>query len=94
VRDEIQTYKDNDIRPFGVNPASVTSHAAYAERLKLPFPLLSDPALSISRDYGTLKPDGSGISRSVCLIDRDGAVLYAQAGAPGAEIVLESLSGP
>jgi peroxiredoxin len=92
VRDEIQAYSDHDIRPFGVNPASVQSHAAYAERLKLPFPLLSDAGLSLSRGYGTLKPDGSGIARSVCLIDRDGTVLYAQAGAPGAQIVLESLS--
>jgi peroxiredoxin len=91
VRDEIKAYSDHDIRPFGVNPASIKSHAAYAARLKLPFPLLSDAGLSIGRAYGTLKPDGSGIARSVCLIDRDGSVLYAQAGAPGAEIVLESL---
>jgi peroxiredoxin len=92
VRDEIQAYTEHDIRPFGVNPASVKSHAAYAGRLELPFPLLSDPKLQISGAYGTLKPDGTGIARSVCLIDRDGRVLYAQAGAPGASIVLESLS--
>ena len=92
MRDEIQSYIDNDIRPFGVNPASVESHASYAAKLGLPFPLLSDRELAISRAYGTLKPDGSGIARSVCLIDRDGLVLYSQAGAPGAEIVLESLS--
>ena len=92
MRDEIQSYIDNDIRPFGVNPASVESHAAYAAKLGLPFPLLSDRGLEISRAYGTLKPDGSGIARSVCLIDRDGLVLYSQAGAPGAEIVLEGLS--
>jgi peroxiredoxin len=92
VRDEIQSYTDNDIRPFGVNPASAESHAAYAARLDLPFPLLSDRGLEISRAYGTLKPDGSGIARSVCLIDRNGLVLYSQAGAPGAEVVLESLS--
>jgi peroxiredoxin Q/BCP len=91
VRDEIQAYTDHDIRPFGVNPASVQSHATYAARLKLPFPLLSDAGLTISGAYGTLKPNGSGIARSVCLIDRDGTVLYTQAGAPGAEIVLESL---
>jgi peroxiredoxin Q/BCP len=91
VRDEIQAYTDHDIRPFGVNPASVQSHATYAARLKLPFPLLSDAGLAISGAYGTLKPNGSGIARSVCLIDRDGTVLYTQAGAPGAEIVLESL---
>ena len=92
MRDEIESYTKNDIRPFGVNPASVESHTAYAAKLGLPFPLLSDQGLEISRAYGTLKPDGKGIARSVCLIDRDGLVLYSQAGAPGASIVLESLS--
>jgi peroxiredoxin Q/BCP len=91
VRDEIQSYTRHDIRPFGVNPASVQSHTAYAAKLGLPFPLLSDPELEISRAYGSLKPDGKGIARSVCLIDRDGRVLYTQAGAPGSDIVLESL---
>jgi peroxiredoxin len=91
VRDEIETYAAHDIRPFGVNPASVKSHAAYAESLGLPFPLLSDPGLTISRAYRTLKPDGNGIARSVCLIERDGRILYCHAGAPGASIVLENL---
>ncbi len=79
------------MQPLGVNPASTQSHAEYAAHLRLPFALLSDPELAISRAYHTLKPDGKGISRSVCLIDRDGTILYSQAGAPGAEIILESL---
>ena len=91
MRDEIQSYTNHDIRPFGVNPASVERHTAYAEKLGLPFPLLSDPDRAISAAYGTLKPIVPGISRSVCLIDRDGTVLYTQAGAPGAAIILESL---
>lgn len=94
MRDEIQIYQEHDIRPFGVNPASVQSHASYAAKLKLPFPLLSDAGLAISRAYGTLKLIGGGISRSVCLIDRDGTVLYAQAGAPGAAVVVEGLTDP
>jgi peroxiredoxin len=91
VRDEIQLYLDNDIRPFGVNPASTERHASYAAKLGLPFPLLSDTDLAISRAYNSLKPLLPGVARSVCLIDRDGTVLYTQAGAPGAAIVLESL---
>ena len=94
MRDEIELYQERNVRPFGVNPASVESHAEYAAKLKLPFPLLSDHELEISRSYGSLKPGGSGIARSVCLIDRDGKVLYAQAGAPGASIVLERLNSP
>ena len=91
MRDEIEAYTEMNVRPFGVNPASVENHAAYAARLGLPFPLLSDPGLEISTAYGTLKPDGSGIARSVCLIDRDRRVLYTQSGAPGADIILEGL---
>lgn len=91
MRDEIQTYTDHNIRPFGVNPASAERHKAYAEKLGLPFPLLSDPDRVISAAYGSLKPIVPGITRSVCLIDRDGTVLYAQAGAPGATIILDSL---
>jgi thioredoxin-dependent peroxiredoxin len=91
VRDEIQSYREHEIRPFGVNQASVKSHAAYAAQLGLPFLLLSDPGLVISRAYGAVKPEGEGIARSVYLVDRNGTVQYSQAGAPGAEIVLESL---
>jgi thioredoxin-dependent peroxiredoxin len=94
VRDEIEAYTEQGIRPFGVNPASVESHAAYAERLGLPFPLLSDRGLKIAATYGTVKPNGNGIARSVCLIDRDGRVLYSQAGAPGADVILEGLRNP
>jgi peroxiredoxin Q/BCP len=92
VRDEIQIYTDHNVRPFGVNPASVDRHTAYAQKLGLPFPLLSDPERAIAAAYGSLKPIVPGIARSVCLIDRNGTVLYTQAGAPGAAIILESLA--
>ncbi len=91
MRDEIRQYETKGVRPFGVNPASVESHRGYANRLRLPFPLLSDTGLGISRAYGALRPGGDGIRRSVVLVDRDGSVAYSQAGAPGADIVLESL---
>lgn len=91
MRDEIDRYLDSEVRPFGVNPAPVASHAAYAAKLRLPFVLLSDPGLDVSRAYGALRPDGVSVARSVCLVDRDGLVRYSQAGAPGASIILESL---
>ena len=91
MRDEIEQFQAVGVRPFGVNPASVARHTDYAARLRLPFPLLSDPGLAVSRAYGALKPDGRGIARAVVLVDRDGMVRYSQSGAPGAEIVLESL---
>jgi peroxiredoxin Q/BCP len=91
VRDDLPLYARHRIRPFGVNPASADSHAGYADRLRLTFPLLSDPDLSMARAYGALRPDGLTIARSVVLIDEDGRVAYTQAGAPSAGIVLEAL---
>lgn len=92
MRDEIESYRRCDVRPFGVNPATAERHADYAARLKLPFPLLSDAGLRISRSYGAVRPAGLGISRSVVLVDRDGIVGYSQSGAPGADLSLEGLS--
>ena len=89
MRDDLPLYQRERIRPFGVNPASVESHAGYAARLGLDFPLLSDPGLTVARAYGAVRPDGSSIARSVVLIGQAGEILYSQAGAPGAEIVLE-----
>jgi thioredoxin-dependent peroxiredoxin len=91
VRDDLPLYVSHQIRPFGVNPASADSHAGYAARLHLPFPLLSDPGLVVARAYGALRPDDSTIARSVVLIERDGTVVYSQAGSPGAAIVLEAV---
>ena len=94
MRDEIADYEACGVRPFGVNPASAGDHAGYASRLGLPFPLLSDPGLAISRAYGAVRPDGESIARSVCLVDRDGTILYSQRGAPGANVILEGLRCP
>ena len=91
MRDDLPIYERERVRPFGVNPASAESHTGYAERLRLPFPLLSDPDLAVARAYGAVRPDGLTIARSVVLIEQDGTIIYSQAGAPGAEIVLEAL---
>ena len=70
-------YREQQVQPLGVNPASVTSHERYAAKFAFPFALLSDPDRTAARDYGALKPDGTGIQRSVVLITRDGTVAGA-----------------
>ena len=92
MRDEIECYRRCDVRPFGVNPATAERHAGYAARLALPFPLLSDTGLRISRSYGAVRPGGSAIARAVCLVDRDGIVLFSRSGAPGPDLSLEGLN--
>ena len=80
-----QLYQREHIRPFGVNPASAESHAGYAARLGLPFPLLSDPGPGDGARVRRGPARRLAIARSVVLIERDGDVLYSQAGAPGAD---------
>jgi peroxiredoxin len=91
VRDDLPLYQREHIQPFGINPASAESHAGYAGRLHLNFPLLSDPGMIVARAYGAVRPDGQSIARSVVVVGRDGRIRYSQAGAPGADVVLESL---
>lgn len=91
MRDEIAKYKKADVQPLGVNFASSESHSRYAQKLKLPFPLLSDPDRTAIAAYGALKEDGKKIQRTVVLVDRDGTVVYAARGMPGTDENLKVL---
>jgi peroxiredoxin Q/BCP len=93
LEEEWTDYRFRGVQPFGVNPASAAAHAAFAARLGINVPLLSDPSLEVSRAFGMLEPGGDVILRGVVLIDQVGIVLAAIPGAPGAAIVLEAL-GP
>jgi thioredoxin-dependent peroxiredoxin len=90
VRDEIERFRKAGIQPFGVNPAGVESHLKYVEKMKFNFPLLSDPDRAIARAYHALKDDDHGIQRSVYVVGKDGAIRYAQRGAPPPADVVES----
>jgi peroxiredoxin len=59
--------------------------------MRFNFPLLSDHARDVARAYGALKGDGKGILRSVVLVGSDGAVRFAERGAPPAERVLRGV---
>jgi peroxiredoxin Q/BCP len=82
VRDEIEAFRQSNVQPLGVNPAGVESHASYARKLGLPFPLLSDPDRLLASAYHALKPDGRGIQRTVYGIRADGTIAFAARGAP------------
>ena len=88
MRDEIELFRKAGAHVLGVNPASVESHAKYAAKLGLGFPLLSDPDRTVAGAYHALKDDGQGIQRTVYAIASDGTVAFAARGAPPpAEIV-------
>lgn len=92
MRDEQSRYVAQGVQTLGMNPASVASHEKYAEKLRFNFPLVSDPDREAAGAYHALKPDGKGIVRTVYLIGRDGKVLFAQRGAPGADVILPALA--
>jgi thioredoxin-dependent peroxiredoxin len=92
ARDEGADYDAAGVRRFGVNPGGVESHRKFADKYLLDFPLLVDQDAEIASAYGVLKENG-GVARATYLIDPDGTIVYAAAGAHGAAEVLEALRG-
>jgi peroxiredoxin Q/BCP len=93
VRDEIKDFDAVLVQPFGVNPASIPSHQRYAAKFRFPFPLLSDAERTVASAYGALKPDGSGVIRTVVLVGKDGTIRFAERGAPKTARILSGLTG-
>ncbi|HEX8393205.1 MAG TPA: peroxiredoxin [Longimicrobium sp.] len=92
ARDESAEYAAAGVARFGVNPGDQASHRGFVDKYTLDFPLLVDEGSAIAAAYGVLRDDGY-TGRATYLIDRDGTIVYAQAGAHGAAEVLEALRG-
>jgi len=82
VRDAIEAFRAADAVPVGVNPADAASHLAFIEKFDFPFDLLVDEGMEVARAYGAVKPDGSGIQRTVVAVGKDGRIVFRQEGAP------------
>ena len=82
MRDAIAQFRALDTEPFGINPGNAASHRAFIDAHHFPFDLLVDEDRRVARAYGALKPDGSGIQRTVVIVDKDGRILYRAPGAP------------
>ena len=76
---------------YGVNPAGVARHAQFAERYRLPFPLIVDQGGDIASAYGCRMLFGLLIRRTVYIVDGQGRVAFAQRGAPAPETLLRVL---
>ncbi|MDB4948381.1 MAG: Peroxiredoxin [Gemmatimonadetes bacterium] len=92
ARDEGAEYAAAGVARFGVNPGSAESHGAFVDRYALDFPLIVDEDRGIATAYGVLREDG-GVARATYLVDREGRIAYAEAGAHGADEVLGALRG-
>jgi len=63
----------------GISANHTLSQKAFADSLKLNYPLLSDfPGLKTMESYGVLIPDRRLAKRSYFIIDKQGVVRYKQ----------------
>ncbi len=91
MRDAIDDLRDSAVEPYGVNGADAASHQAFIDAYDFPFDLLVDEGNLVAEAYGALKPDGSGIDRTVVVVGKDGRVLYRAAGAPAPAEILAAI---
>jgi len=79
-RDDYHTFQSAGIAVLGVSPDSTKSHAGFAEKYSLPFPLLADPDKVLSSAYGAwgkkqnYGKEYMGIIRSTFVVGKDGRV--------------------
>lgn len=75
-RDNIFAYRNAGAQILGVSVDDEASHAEFAEKHGLPFPLLADTSFAAAKSYGVLTQRGqtSIASRDTFLIDPNGRV--------------------
>ncbi len=80
---ELSKFRDEYAKMFGSNTVvipisvdSIASHASWAQEMKFPFALASDPQLSVADQYGSHNPTRSFASRTVFVIGKDGTILW------------------
>ncbi len=77
---------------LGVSHNSVKSHARFADKLQLRFPLLADPSAEVAKPYGAkgLLPF---FKRRTVVIDGHGVVRVVTDGMPSVEDLLALIDG-
>jgi peroxiredoxin len=66
---------------FGISTDNTFSQKAFAEKLKLTFPLLSDFAKrQVSAEYGVLLADYGVANRATFVVDKEGRIQHIEEG--------------
>jgi peroxiredoxin Q/BCP len=79
-RDSHELLVERGVHVLGVSPDNVKSHAKFAEKFKLPFPLLADEGHKIADAYGMWVEKSMygrkymGVERSTFVIDGTGKI--------------------
>lgn len=80
-RDNLAIFEKLGVDVIAINAQALDSHASFAERHDLPFPLASDPDRGVCRSYGAAGLFGT-TKRTLILVGRDGKVRYARTDIP------------
>ena len=73
-RDSYAQFLDAGVEVVGISSDSAKSHLGFADRHRLPFPLISDADGSLRKLFGVTKTLGFLPGRATYVIDRDGIV--------------------
>ena len=99
VQKHLQEFRDLETVVFGISVDSHYTNEAFAQSLKLEFPLLSDFHRQAMTAYGVLQSDKGYSGRALFLIGKDGRIAYMDVSAnpgdvaqvPSPERLLEAL---
>jgi len=81
-RDSMARLIDLKAQVIGISVNDPFSNQAFAEKNRLPFPILSDYNRQVIKTYGVETPDFAGLNgytvakRSIFIVDKNGAVRY------------------
>ncbi|MHA1967130.1 MAG: peroxiredoxin [Candidatus Hodarchaeales archaeon] len=73
IRDNYQTFLENNIPVFGISGGSAQSHQKFITKYNLPFPLLMDENYELAKKFGTYKR-GNRVARVTFLINKEGRI--------------------
>jgi peroxiredoxin len=74
----LQKLEAADTQVLGVSMDSSFSNAAWAEKIGVTFPLLSDWGGDVTKEYGLFNPQYKAARRATFLIDREGKIVEMQ----------------
>lgn len=80
LRDGFKEFEKLGVKVFAISVDSIFSHQAFAEKLGITFPLLSDFNREVTKSYGVIHEEILGLKgiakRSVFILDHVGTVMY------------------
>ncbi|MBI4482208.1 MAG: redoxin domain-containing protein [Acidobacteria bacterium] len=75
-----------EVQVVGISVDSPFSNQAFAEKIGVKFPLLSDFHRKVSREYGILNEETGTARRTTFVLDKDGIIRFIEQGQQAIDI--------